>query len=136
MDISVKLAPAPWEMDGLRNTDFDGSQVGRVSAYVEAKVTDTDGFETVELVKVDAATVAKIADGTDTDPAKTVQGIVDAALVGVKERVLAERAAAAAEEQAARDAQAANDAKVVRVKAALAELSAKTVGAVVEALEG
>lgn len=135
MDISVKLAPAPWEIGGLRATDVDGSQIGRVAVYVEAELSDTDGFEHVELVKVDAATVAKIADGTDADPATTVQAIVDVALVGVKERVLAERAAAAAEEQAARDVQAANDAKVAKVRAAFAGLSAKAVGAVVEALE-
>lgn len=122
MDISIKLAPFPWEMDGLRGSDFDGSQIGRVAAYVEATVTDTDGFAAVELVKVDAATIAKIADGTEKDPAKAVQTIVDLALADVKARVLAERAAMEAEEAAAKSAEAANAVLAGRVKAALGAL--------------
>lgn len=139
MDVTIKIAPFPWQVEGQpRNSDVDGSQMGRVSVHLEATVKDVDGFETVEHVEVPAATVAKIADGTDKDPKKTVQALVDAALVGVKQRVLAQREATERAEQAQKDAQTVNDAKVAKVKAALSALSAKVeaVGEVEEALEG
>jgi len=135
MNVKIQPAPLPWEINGLRGEDFSGTRIGEVSAYVEAVLTDTDGFEAVALVKVDAATVAKIADGSEPDPAKAIQTIVDAALVGAKARILAERAAEAAAEQAGKDAEAAAAVLAGRVKTAFANLGAAKAIGEVEALE-